>query len=331
MKTGTGTATNSVSLLDPNHAVAEPVPVFIRPAADSLKPPSQTVLNSTELAFSTEECACLAQNAAGDLTYAPLSWRLKERARPDTRPIDLVILSPVHRSGSTLLQRICNARKGTLIWGEHGGLLAHFANIYASAAYFSVAGSRERVDYFRQGEHPNLWIADMCPEVDYVRSAVVESARAFLDSFYGQYREQHDTIGFKEVHYGREELDLIRACCPETEIVLLVRNPLDTWKSTPRSWYLSFDEWITRWKTNVQYFTTFAATDAHCHLLRYEDVVRQETKTMEILAEVANVSREQVSMVLADKIGSHHAGISEPERTTIIEHCRELMATLGYA
>jgi hypothetical protein len=49
--------------------------------------------------------------------FAPLSWPLREEPRHDTRCINLVILSPVHRSGSTLLQRICNARKGTLVEG----------------------------------------------------------------------------------------------------------------------------------------------------------------------------------------------------------------------
>jgi hypothetical protein len=264
------------------------------------------------------------------LLYAPLNWQQARKTPPDARFLDLAILSPVHRSGSTLLQRICNARKGTLIWGEHGGLLAHFANIYASAAYFSAAGSPERVDYFDQGENPNLWIADMCPELDYVRTAVVDSATAFLRTFYGQYRDCHSILGFKEVHYGREELDLLRACCPQTEIILLVRNPLNTWKSTPRDWYLSLDEWIDRWATNVRYFTNFARSDAHCHLLRYEDVVRQAPEAMGVLSDVAKVTGEEVSMVLANKIGSMNAGISESQRATILEHCREPMEALGY-
>jgi hypothetical protein len=208
--------------------------------------------------------------------------------------------------------------------------LAYFGNIYATAAYFATAARQEHVDYFRQGENPNLWIAEMCPDLDYAQMAVVESARAFLKTFYGQYREQHDMLGFKEVHYRREELDLLRACCPETEIAFLVRNPLDTWKSTPRDWYLSLDEWIRKWNANVQYFTTFASTDARCRLLRYEDVVQQETKTLEILADVAKVSHEQVSLVLAHKIGSCNAGISDSERATILDRCREPMAALGY-
>ena len=51
---------------------------------------------------------------------------------------------------------------------------------------------------------------------------------------------------------------------------------------------------------------------------------------MAILAEVAKVSREQVSAVLAHKIGSINAGLSESEQNTILEHCREPMEALGY-
>ena len=45
------------------------------------------------------------------LLYSPLSWQPAEKTPPDVRFLDLVILSPVHRSGSTLLQRICNCAK----------------------------------------------------------------------------------------------------------------------------------------------------------------------------------------------------------------------------
>ena len=100
-----------------------------------------------------------------DQTYEPRRWRLREKSPPAAAALNLIILSANHRAGSTLLQRICNARKGTLIWGEHGGALRYFSEIYASAGYFAVAGAQERDDYFRQDENPNLWIASMSPGV----------------------------------------------------------------------------------------------------------------------------------------------------------------------
>ncbi len=271
-----------------------------------------------------------AQAEVPDLTYAPRQWRLVKPAPPDAESIHLIILSPAHRSGSTLLQRICNARKGTLIWGEHGGLLSRFADIYRDVAYFSSAGSEEHREDFGSGEDPNLWIASMCPALEYVQQAVVDLARAFLGAFYGQYREHHDVLGFKEVAYGQSELELLRRCYPRARILFLVRNPLNTWRSTPRSWHPSLDGWIAEWTARTLCFCAFARNDPGSHLIRYEDLIRKEPGAMAVLARAAKVSDEQVSMVLAHKLGSHDAGISAAERDAILDRCREPMKLLGY-
>ncbi|MEN6458307.1 MAG: sulfotransferase [Thermoguttaceae bacterium] len=272
-----------------------------------------------------------AESTRSSLTYAPLRWNLGESASAGDNFINLIILSANHRAGSTLLQRICNARKGTLVWGEHGGLLNHYAAIYMDAAYFSTAGSEEHERYFGGGEDPNLWIANMCPAVEYAQQAVVESARAFLRTFYGQYREHHDILGFKEVAYARPELELLRRCYPKAQILFLVRNPMNTWRSTPRSWYPSLDDWMTKWNASTRCFRDFAQEDANSHLIRYEDIVRKEPATLAVLAESAKVFDEHLSLVLGHKLGSHNAGISDAERERIADRCRESMELFGYS
>ena len=200
-----------------------------------------------------------------------------------------------------------------------------------TAAYFALAGAQERNDYFRQDENPNLWTASMCPELGYVQQAVVNSVRAFLATLYEQYREDHDILGFKEVQYDHGEIQLLRRCFPEAHLLLLVRNPLNTWKSTPRDWwYLSLEQWTARWNQIAGCFHGAAAADARCHLIRYEDLIRQDERTLAVLAEVAKVSREQVASVLTHKIGSINAGLSEAETNTITENCRDLMEAFGY-
>jgi hypothetical protein len=264
------------------------------------------------------------------LVYSPLDWQFKEESAFDFQDLDLILLSANHRTGSTLLQRICNSRKGTLIWGEHGGLLRHFAKIFWSAAHFSLESQQQREVYFGQGENPNLWIADMSPDLDYARRAVIDSARAFLHTFYSQYRDTHDILGFKEVFYDRNELELLCKCYPNAQFLFLVRNPLDTWKSTPSDWYPSLDDWITKWLHKVYSFLEYEEKNGHCRLLRYEDLIRQDKNVMDILGEVAKVSRQQISMVMANKIGSMNNGISESDRETILERCRKPMEILGY-
>ena len=277
-----------------------------RKRRDSGEPAGQK--SPTSLGFAAPEGSLDVERGRKESLYSPLNWRLNEETRSDPGFIKLIILSAVHRSGSTLLQRICNARKGTLIWGEHGGLLTHFAEIYASPALFSAAASQERIRYFSSGENPNLWIGSICPQIDFVRQATVESARAFLNTMYGQHRENHDIIGFKEVRYARREYELLRRCYPEAEILLFVRNPLNTWNSTPRTWYPSLDAWIETWLRNNQFFMAMAKKDARCRLLRHEDVAGQDKETIAILAETAKVTPKQIALVLGNKIGSAARG-----------------------
>ena len=103
------------------------------------------------------------------------------------------------------------------------------------------------------------------------------------------------------------------------------------WNSTPRDWYPSFEAWIDAWNTTARDFIMLARTEPNCHLIRYEDLVRKEPKTLEILAEVAQVTREEASNVLGHKIGSGRVGISDAERRAILEGCREPMEALGYS
>lgn len=293
---------------------------------------SSTPATDQDALFDTLDTA-VADQAAVDMIYSPLAWPLdheNDGPSADAKFINLIILSATQRAGSTLLQRICNTRRGTLIWGEHGGMLAHFCDIYWCAAYFSSVGGLERDAYFQQGENPNVWIASMSPELSYARRAIIHSARALLNTYYSQYREGRDILGFKEVAYGRSELELLRRCYPEAHILCLVRHPFHTWRSTPRSWCPSLDRWTTKWNEVVKCFRDFTESDGRSHLIRYEDLIRQEAGVMDSLAKAAKVTPEQVASVLAHKIGSNNAELGEADRMAILSHCSEQMNALGY-
>jgi hypothetical protein len=264
--------------------------------------------------------------------YLPLHWHLHEKDAADSRFLGLFILSAGQRAGSTLLQRICNARKGTLIWGEHGGFLSHFTDIYANASYFALSGAGERNLFFGRGEDPNLWTASMSPDLDYVQLAMVDGVRALLNSLYGQYREQHDLLGFKEVRYGTDEAELLLKCYPASKFLLLVRNPFNCWKSMLPEWGWTVDRWASEWDGFVRSFRSLAAAHERCHLIRYEDIIQQETHALETIEDVARVSRRQVLQVLANKLGSSGARqcITDADRDVILRHCRKSMQALGY-
>jgi hypothetical protein len=87
---------------------------------------------------------------------------------------------------------------------------------------------------------------------------------------------------------------------------------------------------MSKWKRNSLYFLDFAKHDSHCHLLRYEDIVRRDQKTLEIVADAAKITTEQIESVLSCKIGSSNYGLDDTERDAILENCREPMAAYGY-
>lgn len=264
------------------------------------------------------------------VSCAPLSWQGRPQTPHDHRSLDMVILSLLPRSGSTLLQRICNARKGTLIWGEHDGALSYFAEVYQSIAGFSQIAGCQRDEYFQGGENPNTWIANMCPSIDHVEQAVVDSVRTLLGSLYGASSAGHDMIGFKEVRYGRAELELLRRCYPNLTILLLTRNPYDTRISTPRDWYPSVEQWAELWSDTAREFVDAAESDPLCHLIRYEDLVERDPKTLALLSDVAQVPLDGIAKVLKAKIGSSRMGISDVERRVITRCCRDSMRPLNY-
>jgi len=173
----------------------------------------------------------------------------------------------------------------------------------------------------------------MCPDLQRVRQAVVDSARSFLATLYGQYRDNHDILGFKEVLYGRREIELLRQCYPNAHLLLLTRNPVHTWKSTPRHWWwVSLDQWIKKWNEAAECFQEFAAADPHCHLIRYEDLIARTPETMAILQDVAQVTPKQIDSVLACRLRGHSESptMTSEEEGSILANCRESMESLGY-
>ncbi|OEF98872.1 hypothetical protein BHF71_02795 [Vulcanibacillus modesticaldus] len=244
--------------------------------------------------------------------------------------IKLIISSATHRMGSTLLQRICNTRKETLIWGEHGGALTDFANIYINLLHFSIHSKKERDAYFDNGEDVNQWIASMTPDIPYVEKAIIQSVKSFFNNLYNQYKDSHDFVGFKEVRYGERELTLFRKCYPEAKIFLLVRNPVDTYASVNRKWYPTIEDFTEKWKKNVSYYIDLDKKDPNAFLLRYEDIVNKSKVTLELISKITKVSVKDIEEVLKHKLRSTKKPITEDEKRFIIKKCQQVMKKLGY-
>lgn len=247
--------------------------------------------------------------------------------------MDLVISAATHRSGSTLLQRIFNARNKTLIWGENGGCLTEFCRIHDNANY--SAGLRHRTVYFKNGEDANKWIACMTPPKDEVENAMIETVRAFHENLYVKnYNSQHDFIGYKEVRYGKKELHLLRKCYPGCKVILLVRNPIDVWKSlSAKGWkelYGSVEAFTKKWNDHVETYWELSQSDENMFLVKYEDVDGGKKETLALLKQIGHLDDQDIQMVLAEKINSSSTSIPKDMEQFIVKECSKSMKRTGY-
>lgn len=245
--------------------------------------------------------------------------------------MDIIISSATHRSGSTLLQRLFNARKETLIWGEQDGLLTNFFNMHRNLKHYSVNLHQQRVNYFNNGEDPNQWIACMNPEIEFVDQAIINSIKVLFDSLYEQNRGAHDIIGFKEVRYGENELSLFRKCYPDAQIVLLVRNPIDVWRSMLGAGLgNNVANFSKKWNKHASYYLELPQKDHNSHLIIYEKLVNKDPETLETIAKLGKLSNDEINHVLSNKIWSTPRTVSEAQRKVIIQECGEVMKKYGY-
>jgi hypothetical protein len=181
-----------------------------------------------------------------------------------------MISSATHRMGSTLTQRIFNARPKTLIWGENGGALTNFLDIYKNIILWSnyATTSGERDNYFNSNENPNTWIANIIPELDYSEKVVFGSVRSFYNNLYNS--DKHDFIGFKEVRYGKDEIELFKKCYPNAMVILLIRNPIDTYRSlinVNRDWYQTVENYMSIWNKRIEEYIKLSETYKDMYLL----------------------------------------------------------------
>lgn len=234
------------------------------------------------------------------------------------------------RSGSTLVQRIFNARNKSLLWGEQNGALNDIIKSYDTflEGLLIKGGDNERNAFIESGKNPNMWIGMMMPDVHHIEQAYIHSIRTLFSTMYQQYREQHDLIGFKEHRYGRKEIELLRKSFPETDFLLLVRDPIKSWKSIPKDW-ISIKEFVNKWNEHTTYFLE-VQNEKKMHLVRYEDVTSKKPETIRIISELGRLSFDEIDDVLGEKIGSTSKKIYEVEEQFIIENCSINMKKLNY-
>jgi hypothetical protein len=249
--------------------------------------------------------------------------------------LDLLISSATQRSGSTLIQRIFNARKKTLIWGENGGCLTEFYRLYNNALQNSEEYKAVRESFLNDGQDPNQWIACMTPSAERLKHTLVQTVQDFHYELYiKEYENDFDMIGCKEVRYGKDELQLFRECFPDCPIILVIRHPVDVWKSVSRrernERYGSPDEFCNLWNTRVNDYRNLEATDSNMHFIRFEDVVDERQDVMNLFKEMGQLNDQKIKNVLDVKIKSTSKRTPPREIARINILCEQVMLEVGY-
>jgi hypothetical protein len=239
--------------------------------------------------------------------------------------MNIIILSSSRRMGSTLIQRIFNARDGTLIWGEQNGILKHFNLIYNHMSQFCKKEKEEEYDFF-VNNNKNIWTATLCPKEQIIRKAMELSTKTFLDEVYKN--NNFDIIGFKEVVYNKNEVELLRKIYPNSKFIFITRNPLDTWKSIinkdiNRNWHPTVEHFMIRWNEKSNYFYNYSKNNKNCLFIKFEDIVKRDKEILNKLKKMAKINDNQLMKVLDKKIkgaDKDRLRVSLEEKEYILKH-----------
>ncbi len=227
------------------------------------------------------------------------------------------------------MQRIVHAATGAFIWGESFPLVEALASVYANFKLDETVRAQETDAFFSQAQDATLWVANINPSLSHLQDAF----RTLFSEYYDS--ATHASYGWKEVHYGRRELEFLRELFPELRVILLVRNPLDVVRS------LEAQHGIGRWEDTVSipvianYWS--ARTRDYLRLrdtpgtlfLRYEDVRQRLPELMGFIDGSINAT---VDRAIDTVVGAatEHPALSARDRELILGICGNEMETLGY-
>ena len=254
----------------------------------------------------------------------------------------IFLLSAGWRSGSTMLQRLLMSDPRVLIWGEpydECGLVQALAN---GMRAFRPGWPPQ--DYFHDGTPPQQltgeWIANLFPSLTDWRAG----QRALFDTMFDvpARRAGCERWGIKEVRLTAAHCHYLRWLYPNARFVLLVRDPLEAYRSYSRygsSWYDTFPEapvftptqFGAHWRLLADGFVREASA-LGALLVKYEDVVAGRFDLDELDRYLGiRVDRQ----VMARKVGSSERGgemahVNALERWLLRRQVGKTAASLGY-
>ena len=246
-------------------------------------------------------------------------------------------LSAGWRCGSTLLQRLIASDRQTLVWGEPFGDHVPVHRLAQMLEPFSAQDhhSPHSIEHLA-GDLSGQWIANLNPGLAALRRAHL----AWFEELFASpaRRRGFRRWGCKWVRLGAEHAHYLRWLYPDCRILLLVRHPLDAWRSyraQAGDWYLARPDakvesaaaFLRHWARLCDSFLS-EREDLGALLVRYEDLV-DGTETKAIAEALGSRVDEDV---LAARVGAseRRAAIGVAARLLCATRHRALLARLGY-
>jgi len=255
----------------------------------------------------------------------------------------IFLLSAGWRSGSTLLQRLIMSDPSVLIWGEPYDECGLVQALAGSMRAFRP-GWPPRA-YFHDGTPPQQltgeWIANLFPSLADWR----QGQRALFDTMFGAPARRAGSArwGIKEVRLTAEHCVYLRWLYPRAKFLLLVRHPLEAYRSYSRygrSWYDTFPErpvftpaaFGAHWRLLTEGFLRDAKA-LGALLVRYEDLVSGAV-SLDELDRHLDITVDRA--VMSRKVGSSERGgemavVNALERWLLRRAVGPAAAELGYA
>ena len=264
---------------------------------------------------------------------------LSETINDSERPV--FIFSAGWRSGSTLLQRLVCSSREVLIWGEPLGDAAFIARLAHCLGFITKDWPPETFFAYEITDNiENKWIANLTPEISYLKEAHREF---FLRWCKSPTQEQFNISrwGIKEVRLTIDHARYLKWLFPNARFLFIYRNPCHAFRSWKgNKWRSPWPGYYSRsaiafakhWRLLLDGFlSNYAEVDGL--LVRFEDLVSGKLKLDEIATHI-NVKGFDNS-VLNRKINSPGKTVKKPEitlmdRIIINKVCGPLMRQVGY-
>jgi len=269
---------------------------------------------------------------------------------PDTRTTDGCDATPVFvfsagwRSGSTLMQRLVMSSGEIAVWGEPLGDAAIVARLGHSLS--AITGSWPPESFFDSGQQleglADEWIANLTPQIHYLRSAHAALLREWLGSS-AQTAFGIARWGLKEVRLTIDHARYLKWLFPDSRFIFVYRNPFhafrswkgNRWHSTwPGYYHNSAIAYGRHWRLLMDGFLEGHA-DVDGILVRFEDLVSGAVDIDNIARhiQVNNLNPDVLDRKVGTPKGTAAHGkpeISWFDRAALKATCGSLLGKLGY-